>query len=202
MTATIRDRISGMLRESSDVKAAMIDACADDIAAAVGQIARCFENGNKVLLCGNGGSAADAQHIAAEFVVRLSAKRTRPALPAIALTTDTSYLTAGSNDFGYENVFARAVEALGKRNDILIALSTSGSSRNILNAVGLANSRGLTTIGFLGGTGGALRSLCAYTIVIPSDDTQRIQEGHITAAHIVCELVEETLFGHAPDTRG
>lgn len=158
-------------------------------------LTNCFREGKKILLCGNGGSAADAQHIATEFVIRLSAERTRPALPAVALTTDTSYLTAASNDLGYEHVFSRAVEALGNKGDILIAISTSGNSPNIINAVQLANERGLITIGLLGEQGGKTFPYCHHSIRIPSADTQRIQEGHITAAHIICELVEEKLFG-------
>jgi len=195
MNTTDQKTISSQLTASAEVKRKMIDTCTDDIIKSTDMIASCFRAGYKILLCGNGGSAADAQHIATEFVIRLDPKRSRPALPAIALTTDTSYLTAGSNDLGYENVFSRAVEALGRENDILIAISTSGNSANIINAVNLANNQKLKTIGFLGGNGGKLSSLCSHTIIVPSDNTQRIQEGHITAAHIICQLVEERLFG-------
>lgn len=169
--------------------------CGKDITKAAELLTDCFRDGKKVLLCGNGGSAADAQHIATEFVIRLRPEQTRPALPAVALTTDTSYLTAGSNDLGYENVFLRAVEALGNSGDILIAISTSGNSPNIINAVKLANERGLITIGLLGEGGGKTLPHCHHAIRIPSGDTQRIQEGHITAAHIICQLVEEKMFG-------
>jgi D-sedoheptulose 7-phosphate isomerase len=189
------DIISSNLNASAEVKKKMIDLCSKDIIKAAELITNCFLAGKKILLCGNGGSAADAQHIATEFVIRLSPERTRPALPAIALTTDTSYLTAGSNDLGYERVFSRAVEALGNEDDILIAISTSGDSPNIVNAVQLANERSMITIGLLGRDGGNLLSLCRHSIIIPSGDTQRIQEGHITAAHIVCQLVEEKMFG-------
>lgn len=190
-----RDLIKTKLIASAEVKKKMIDACSEDIIKSADLIVSCFTKGNKLLLCGNGGSAADAQHIAAEFLIRLSPKKTRPALPAIALTTDTSYLTAGSNDLGYENVFSRAVEALGNENDILIAISTSGNSPNIINAVQLANDRKITTFGLLGGNGGKILPLCTHSIIIPSNDTQRIQEGQITAAHIICQLVEEKMFG-------
>jgi len=187
--------LSSHLNASAEVKKKMIDMCSEDIMKAAELLTNCFRDGKKILLCGNGGSAADAQHIATEFVIRLSPERTRPALPAIALTTDTSYLTAGSNDLGYEHVFSRAVEALGNQGDILIAISTSGNSPNIINAVQLANERGLITIGLLGDQGGNALRHCHHTIRIPSGDTQRIQEGQITAAHIICELVEEKLFG-------
>lgn len=187
--------IANNLNASAEVKRRMIDECSEDIIMVSEQIAAGFSAGNKLLLCGNGGSAADAQHIAAEFVIRLSPERNRRALPAIALTTDTSYLTAGSNDLGYENVFSRAVEALGNPNDILVAISTSGNSPNIINAVRLAKEKKLVTVGLLGGDGGRLSTLCDQKIIIPSNDTQRIQEGHITAAHIICHLVEKKMFG-------
>jgi D-sedoheptulose 7-phosphate isomerase len=195
LTKSNRQDVIQNLRASADTKTAMIEGCTDDILKAVELVVRCFASGNKLLLCGNGGSAADAQHIATEFVIRLNDQLSRPALPAIALTTDTSYLTAGSNDLGYEHVFARAVEALGKENDILLAISTSGNSQNIINAIKLAASRNLITIGLLGNTGGTAQSLCSHTIVIPSADTQRVQEGHITVGHILCQLVEKELFG-------
>ncbi len=195
MNNSERDIITSSLGASAELKKKMIDSCSEDIIKAVDLIVSCFKKGNKLLLCGNGGSAADAQHIATEFVIRLSRERPRPALPAIALTTDTSYLTAGSNDFGYENVFSRAIEALGKENDILVGISTSGNSPNIIRAVQLANDQKLVTVGLLGGNGGTIHPLCTHSIIIPSSDTQRIQEGHITAAHIICQLVEERMFG-------
>ena len=190
----MRDFIVQSLEKSAETKRAMIETCTADIYKAARMIATAFSTGHKLLLCGNGGSAADAQHIATEFVIRLSPKRTRPALPAIALTTDTSYLTAGSNDLGYEHVFARAVEALGREGDILLAISTSGNSQNIVNAITHAAQNKLIAIGLLGHTGGSARELCSHSIIIPSSDTQRIQEAHITAGHIICELVESILF--------
>jgi D-sedoheptulose 7-phosphate isomerase len=148
----------------------------------------------KLLFCGNGGSAADAQHIAAELVVRMS-RAGRRAFAAVALTTDTSILTAGGNDLGFERIFSRQVEALGAAGDVLVAISTSGKSPNVVAAVRVARERGLGTVGFLGGKGGELGGMVDVAVTIPSDDTQRIQEGHITVGHILCGLLEEALSG-------
>jgi len=187
--------ISDSLVESAETKKKIEQECLTDILISADTLAGAFKNGKKLLLCGNGGSAADCQHIAAEFVIRLSHKIQRPALPAIALTTDTSNLTAGGNDIGFENVFARSIEGLGREGDILLAISTSGNSPNVIKAVEKAHEKKMKVIGFLGGTGGKLKSMVDMPVVIPSSNTQRIQEGHITVAHIVCELVEEELFG-------
>lgn len=183
------------LKESSETKIKIVNECTDDILNAVQMLADAFANGKKLLLCGNGGSAADCQHIAAEFMIRLSHDLDRPAIPAVALTTDTSNLTAGGNDIGYENVFARNVEGLGSEGDVLIAISTSGNSGNVIKAVNKAHDKGMKVIGFLGGTGGKLKPVVDLPIVVPSPSTQRIQEGHITIAHILCELVERELYG-------
>jgi D-sedoheptulose 7-phosphate isomerase len=182
------------LNESSITKKEMEEKCLDDILIAADMLADSFKAGKKLLLCGNGGSAADCQHIAAELVIRLSHDIKRPALPAIALTTDTSNLTAGGNDIGFENVFARSVEGLGNKGDVLLAISTSGNSPNVLKAVHAAKSKGMKTLAFLGGNGGKLISEVDHSVIIPSSNTQRIQEGHITAAHIICELVEREVF--------
>jgi D-sedoheptulose 7-phosphate isomerase len=187
--------INESLNESSETKLKIIDECSEDIISASELIIDAFRSGNKLLLCGNGGSAADCQHIAAELVIRMSHKIKRPALPAIALTTDTSYLTAGGNDIGFENVFARGVEGLGAPGDVLLAISTSGNSGNVIKAVEMAKSKGMKTIGFLGGNGGKLKLIVDKPIVIPSSNVQRIQEGHITVAHIICEIIEEELYG-------
>lgn len=187
--------LSDALRESSQVKLKIIDECRDTIIDAADRICSSLRNKGKILLCGNGGSAADCQHIAAEFMIRLSHHINRPALPAIALTTDTSNLTAGGNDIGFENVFARNVEGLGNEGDILIAISTSGNSPNIIKAVDMAKEKKMTVVAFLGGTGGKLKSMVDVPVIIPSSNTQRIQEGHITVAHIICELVETELYG-------
>ena len=188
--------ITDSLNESSETKLKMLSECSEDIISIANLIINAFKNGNKLLLCGNGGSAADCQHIAAELIIRLSHKINRPALPAIALTTDTSYLTAGGNDIGFDNVFARGVEGLGNQGDILLVISTSGNSVNIIKAIEMAKSKGIKSLGFLGGNGGKVKPMVDQSIVIPSTNVQRIQEGHITIAHIICEIVEEELFGN------
>ena len=183
------------LRGSAETKLGMIKNCKNDLLKASDIILASFSNGGKLMLCGNGGSAADSQHIAAEFVIRLSHDIKRPALPAIALTTDTSNLTAGGNDIGFENVFARSIQGLGKEGDVLIVISTSGNSKNIINAINAAKENSIKVIGFLGGKGGLIKDMTDVNVLIPSDNIQRIQEGHITAGHIVCEIVERELFG-------
>ncbi len=187
--------ITESLKDSSETKLKIEQKCKDDILKAVNTLSEAFRNGNKLLLCGNGGSAADCQHIATELMIRLSHNIQRPALPAIALTTDTSNLTAGGNDIGFENIFARNVEGLGNKGDALIVISTSGNSGNVIKAAETARSKGMKVIGFLGGDGGKLKSLVDLPIIIPSSNVQRIQEGHITVAHIICELVEDELYG-------
>lgn len=187
--------ITDSLNESSETKLKIKEQCFNDIIKAIDFLVECYKSGNKLLLCGNGGSAADCQHIATEMMIRLSHHINRPALPAIALTTDTSNITAGGNDIGFENVFARNVQGLGNKGDILLAISTSGNSPNIIKAVEMAQKKGMKVIGLLGGSGGKLKALVDLPIVIPSNNTQRIQEGHITLAHIICELVEDKLYG-------
>lgn len=189
-----RDFLVTSLNESAQTKLDMIDACGDDILAAIKLFVESFKNGKKLLLCGNGGSAADCQHLATEFMIRLNHELNRPAIPAIALTTDTSNLTAGGNDIGFENVFARNVEGLGTTGDLLMAVSTSGNSGNVVKAVEKAKEKGMKIVGFLGGTGGKLKSMVDVAIVIPSNNVQRIQEGHITAGHIIFELTELELY--------
>ncbi|HEY6930013.1 MAG TPA: SIS domain-containing protein, partial [Thermoanaerobaculia bacterium] len=166
---------------------------ASSILVSADRIASAFREGRKLLLCGNGGSAADCQHMATELVSRLDSRRERPALPAIALTTDTSFLTAFSNDTGFEGVFQRQVEALGTAGDILFAISTSGNSANVLRAVEAAHKRKMATIG-LTGEGGKLAAAAGQAIVVPSRDTQRIQEAMLAIEHILCDLVETALF--------
>ncbi len=182
------------LVESAETKVNIEKECLDDINSAVNLLVEIYKKGNKLLLCGNGGSAADCQHIATELMIRLNHKINRPAIPAIALTTDSSNMTAGGNDIGFENVFARNVEGLGQAGDVLLAISTSGNSDNVIKAVNKAKEKGMKVIGFLGGTGGQLLNLVDIPIKIPSYNTQRIQEGHITVAHIVCELLESELY--------
>lgn len=152
-----------------------------------------FRAGNKLLICGNGGSAADSQHIAAELTGRY--KKEREGIPAIALSTDTSALTAIGNDYGFEHIFARQVQALATKGDVLLGISTSGHSQNILLALESAKKLGCKTIGFSGKGGGAMKALCDVNLIIPSDDTPRIQEMHILLGHILCQLIEERLCG-------
>lgn len=189
--------ITDSLTESSETKLKMQEACSADILSAIDLVVNTYKHGGKVLLCGNGGSAADCQHIATELMIRLNHQINRPALAAIALTTDSSNLTAGGNDIGYENVFARNVQGLGSEGDVLIAISTSGNSGNVIKAVDMAKQKKMKTIGFLGGTGGKLKPIVDVSIIIPSSNVQRIQEGHITVAHIICELTELELYGNS-----
>ncbi len=187
--------IANSLTESAETKQKILQQCKDDILRAVDILTSTFRNNNKLLLCGNGGSAADCQHIATELVIRLSHHIKRPALPAIALTTDSSNLTAGGNDIGFENIFARSVEGLANKGDTLLAISTSGNSENVIRAAKKAKEKEIKVIGLLGNSGGKLKDIVDLPIIIPSSNIQRIQEGHITVAHIICELVEEELYG-------
>jgi D-sedoheptulose 7-phosphate isomerase len=181
------------LRASADVKNKTAESCASEIARAAAAIAESIAGGGKILLCGNGGSAADCQHMAAEFVSRLSSDFLRPGIAAIALTTDTSFLTAFTNDVDFDGVFARQVETLGKARDVLIGISTSGRSRNVIRAVESARSAGLTVI-VLSGAEGPLAGMADVAICVPSRSTQHIQESHLAIEHIVCRLVELQLY--------
>jgi len=156
------------------------------------KIIKAFKDGNKLLLCGNGGSASDAQHIAAELSGRFIKER-KP-LYAEALHVNSSYMTAVSNDYGFESTYSRMLEAIGKKGDVLIALSTSGNSENVVNAVKMANSLDMLSVGMSGATGGKIKELCQHNIIIPSSNTARIQEAHIIVGHIFCQIIEEKLF--------
>ena len=156
------------------------------------KIIKAFKDGNKLLLCGNGGSASDAQHIAAELSGRFIKER-KP-LYAEALHVNSSYMTAVSNDYGFESTYSRMLEAIGEKGDVLIALSTSGNSENVVNAVKMANSLGMLSVGMSGATGGKIKELCQHNIIIPSSNTARIQEAHIIVGHIFCQIIEEKLF--------
>ena len=180
------------LEESANIKRMMVRELADVIADAARKVIDAYNAGGKVLLIGNGGSAADAQHIAAELVGRFRLER--KGLPAIALTTNTSILTAVANDYGYDNIFSRQLEVLADDRDILIAITTSGSSPNILKAIETAHSKGVFVIGLTGGNGSRLKDAADLTIMVPSDNAARIQEAHITIGHIICHLVEKGLF--------
>jgi phosphoheptose isomerase len=188
------EHVRGHLAESAKLKILVADKCLKSILAAADLIASTFRSGGKILLCGNGGSAADCQHMAAEFVSRLTRDFERPALAAIALTTDTSFLTAFANDCGFDGVFERQVEALGKPGDVLIGISTSGNSPNVVRAVEVAKKTGLHTV-VLTGQGGGLTAIAEVAIAVPSTNTQHIQEAHLTIEHILCYLVERYLFG-------
>ena len=198
MENILTEAIAGQLRETADTLRAMSEDAA--LHAAMAQAASAcivaLRNGNKILFAGNGGSAADAQHLAGELVSRFNYDR--PGLAAFSLSTDTSVLTAIGNDYGYEHLFARQIEAIGHAGDILFAISTSGRSPNILNAVRVAREKGLVAVGLTGRGGGELPALCDHCLRTPSDSTPRIQEGHITIGHTICYLIEQQLFPKAP----
>lgn len=183
------------LRESAEVKERTIEACKGDVFRAIETITEAYRHGKKVLFCGNGGSAADCQHLATELMIRLNHDINRPALGALSLCTDPSNVTACGNDLGFEQLFARNVEGLGNEGDVLVGISTSGRSRNVVLAVETAQRKGMRTICLLGGSGGVLKDVCDVAIVVPSENTQRIQEAHITLGHIICESVEQLLHG-------
>lgn len=186
-----KNSISEEITQSIDTKKKLMQYCSDDIHDIAIKLAEVIKSGHKIMLCGNGGSAADSQHIAAELVVRLRSEVNRPAIPAMALTVDTSILTAGGNDLGFDNIFARGVEAFGQKGDALIAISTSGNSENVIRAVDMAKKKGVMTIGLLGNEGGKLKSECDDFVVVPSNVTARIQECHILIGHIWCRIIEE-----------
>ena len=187
------DRARMHLLESAEIKRKMVENCLEKIVEAASMIASALQTGGKLLLCGNGGSAADCQHMAAEFVNCLSKNFERPGLKAIALTTDTSFLTAYANDFSFDGVFARQVETLGSPGDVLIGISTSGHSKNIMKAMESAHSLKMKTIAFTG-TNGQLTKIAHLSISIPSTNTQHIQECHLAVEHIICDLVERFIF--------
>ncbi|MCH2233613.1 MAG: D-sedoheptulose 7-phosphate isomerase [Crocinitomicaceae bacterium] len=187
-------RIESILSESAEVKSRILkdQALLERIHNAVEKVIHLYKNDGKLLLCGNGGSAGDAQHIAAEFTGRFYYDR--PPLNAEALHVNSSYLTAVGNDYGYDEIYARMVKAQGKENDILIGISTSGNSPNVLKAINAAKELGMITIGMTGESGGKMSGLVDVLINVPSNDTPRIQESHITIGHIICELVESSIF--------
>ena len=186
------DQISAIVADSLEVKRRFFDGHAGDVQRAARMIATAFKAKGKLLVFGNGGSAADAQHIAGEMVNKFLQERR--ALPAIALTTDGGVLTCIANDTGFENVFARQIEALGTKGDVCLAISTSGRSPNITAACEQARKQEVTVVGLLGRDGGPAAALCALALIVPSDDTQRIQETHNLIGHIICELIESELF--------
>lgn len=188
------DRVADVVRESMNVKQSVLDHCCTSIVETGMILADCAQRNNMMLFCGNGGSAADSQHIACELVVRFRSGVDRRAIPALALTVDPSVATAGGNDYGFENVFARGVEAFGKPGSVLVGISTSGNSENVLRAVRQAKRQDMQVIGLLGADGGKIASECDSTVIVPSSVTARIQESHIMIGHIWCEIIEERLF--------
>ena len=190
----MKDKISSIIKSSIDVKQNVLqdEKMIQTIMTCVDVIVAAFKSGKKVLFCGNGGSAADAQHLAAEFSGRFYTDR--DALPAEALHANTSYITAVANDYNFDVIYSRLVKGTGNKGDVLIGLSTSGNSKNILNAFDAARDKEMITIGFTGNTGGLLKDKSDYLINVPSTDTPRIQECHILIGHIICELVEEKYF--------
>ncbi len=168
---------------------------AEFVAQAAHEISKAFQGGKKILLCGNGGSAAEAQHIAAEYVSSLDHRFKRRSLPALALTTDTSFLTATGNDFGFDLIFERQIESFGESGDVLIAISTSGNSQNVIRGVKKAREKGMKVVGLTGRQGGKMNGMCDILFKVPSDETMRIQESHLFIEHTICELVEINLFG-------
>ncbi len=189
------DEVTQSLYESATLKQEVAATQAAVIQAMIDAIWASLQDGGKLLLCGNGGSAADAQHLATECMVRL--QHDRCPLPALALTTDTSLLTAAANDWGFETIFARQIEGLGRPGDVLLAISTSGHSRNVIRAVEEARRQDLRTLGLLGKSGGDLKQMVDIALVVPSANTQRVQEVHITVGHILCEALEHRMLAGA-----
>jgi len=190
----MKEKIIQAFRESAEVKVHFIQMNSEALGQMVKMVVEAFKSGNKILLFGNGGSAADAQHIAAEFVNRFLIER--PPLPAIALTTDTSVLTSISNDYGYADTFSKQIKALGREGDVAIGISTSGASPNVIKAIKVSKEMGLKTVGLSGGDGGELAKLVDIALVVDSQSIPRIQEVHITIGHVLCEMVDQMLFHH------
>jgi D-sedoheptulose 7-phosphate isomerase len=188
------ERVRAYLEETAATARGAAEACSEDVARAAELLVNAVLDGGTILLCGNGGSAADCQHLAAEFVSTLTLDNRRPAIPAIALTTDTSILTAIANDFGFEGVFARQVEALGRAGDVLIGISTSGSSADVVRAVEEAAVQGMRTIALTGETGGTLAPAVDVAIRVPSRETSHIQECHIAIGQLLAFMVQEALY--------
>lgn len=190
-------KIADIIQESINVKFEILknEKLIQVLAECSEEIVKAFQNGNKVLFCGNGGSAADAQHLAAEFSGRFYTDR--DALPAEALHVNTSYLTAVANDYSYDVVYSRLIKGIGNQGDVLVGLSTSGNSGNIVKAFEMAKVKGMITVGFTGSTGGKMKDLSDFLLNVPSTDTPRIQESHILLGHIICQLVEEKYFNTA-----
>jgi D-sedoheptulose 7-phosphate isomerase len=188
----MKRKIDDIINESIFVKENTLQSQGEAIIAIAKAVITCLKKGGKVMLAGNGGSAADSQHLAAELVGRF--QKNRKALAAVALTTDTSLITAVANDFGFENIFSRQVEALARKNDLLVAISTSGNSPNVIAAVKSAKRLKIKTVAFTGCDGGRLAKLADISLIVPSHNTARVQEAHITVGHAICQLVEDEIF--------
>jgi len=200
MTQEQIQKVTAYMEATSALQRRLAGACASQIVEASHAVTVALRTGNKVLLCGNGGSAADCQHMATELMSRLSRDRERAPLAAIALTTDSSFITAYGNDYGFDGIFERQVEALGRKHDVLIAISTSGQSENVRRAVRAAKAKAMTTIGLVG-AGGSLEHDVDVAVVIPDDDTQHIQEALLPVEHLICWFVESAMFG-TTDVKG
>jgi D-sedoheptulose 7-phosphate isomerase len=190
---SLKELISHQINDNIYLHKALLKTCAKSIEECVYYFVKSLRNGGKILFCGNGGSAADSQHLAAELVVRLRSTFNRSAIPAIALTVDSSILTAAGNDFGFKKIFSRQIEALGNSDDVLVVISTSGNSLNIIEAAKTARKKNIPVVGFLGGSGGKVAPIVDLPVIVPSGVAARIQEAHILIGHIICELVEVEL---------
>ncbi len=186
--------IRQIIERSIEVKRSVLEQCTEQIYSCGQLLIAAYERGNKLLFCGNGGSAADAQHIATELVIRFRGGVERRALPALSLSVDPSMVSAGANDYGYEHTFARMVEAYGQTGDVLIGISTSGNSPNVQKALEQARKQGMETVALLGCEGGKIGTDCVHSVIVPSSTTAHIQECHIMIGHIWCEMIEEALF--------
>jgi|APSaa5957512493_1039668.scaffolds.fasta_scaffold00120_5 D-sedoheptulose 7-phosphate isomerase len=186
----MEQKIKRQILASVAMKEAMVDACVDDIKAAGTMMIKSIQSGGKILWCGNGGSAGDAQHLATELMGGMTSHERKP-IPSIALTTDSSFITAWSNDTDFESIFSRQVQGLGNEGDVLVGISTSGNSKNVIAAIKQAKYKGLKTVVFTGISGGMMKGMADVTIYVPNDDTQRIQEGHIMTGQIICGLIED-----------
>jgi D-sedoheptulose 7-phosphate isomerase len=189
-----QERLKAMMEDGIALRRHIVAEMTPLVLQAIGLCEAALRRGGKLLFCGNGGSAADAQHLATELLVRLRSRVERPSWPAIALTLDPAALTAGGNDYGFEEVFARPLSGLGRQGDVLFGITTSGQSPNVIKALQVARGMGIGTIGFLGGDGGSAASLCDVALVVPSNETARVQEAHITLGHAILELLEDRLI--------
>jgi len=189
------ENIKELFQESIALKQKIVDGDYLDVLSEMGEVASsAIAAGNKLLFCGNGGSAADAQHLAAEMLIRLRSKYNRASIPALSLAQDTSTITACGNDYSYDDLFARLLQSLGKENDVLIGVTTSGTSTNVVKAMKEAKKMGITVFGFLGNGGGTALEQCDLAFVVPDDNTGRVQEAHITAGHALMEAIEDQLI--------